>query len=146
MLDIVKKSFAFNSLGQTDLEKIVQISEKRKTQEGEILAEEKQRAAFYFLLVSGALMISMDSEKACVLDRAGDFAGFGLLSSKGLYISRVTSLLNGEVIAVSRNGLLDIIGDNSSAGEIIMENWRQFSAKKCPFLKTDNYLSAEYQY
>jgi len=146
MLDIVKKSVAFNSLGQADLEGIVQISEKRKIQEGEILAEEKQRAAFYFLLVSGALMISMDSEKACVLDSAGDFAGFDLLSSKGLYISRVTSLLTGEVVAVSRNGLLDIIGENSSAGEIIMDNWQQFSAKKFPFLKSGIDLAGDYQY
>ncbi|MEA1966914.1 MAG: cyclic nucleotide-binding domain-containing protein [Thermodesulfobacteriota bacterium] len=145
--EAIKKSAVFGLLGNDDLERIAQISVRRDLQEGDIIANRGEKAAYFFILISGVLLVSMENGKSVVMRDAGDFVGFELLSSKGRYINTLTSLLKGEVTAVRRDALLDIIEEDSDAGHSIMQSWNSFVTERVPFVKdSDADVVADYQY
>ena len=133
--NILKKVEMFKSLKHTDIEKIKLIIEKRNTIEGEVLTTPKEKADFFFILVSGDILISMEKEKSVVMSTSGDFIGMDLISSKGIYISELTALSNGKVLAINRDDFFKIIQEDSHVFQNIMDSWTVYLNKIAPFVK-----------
>ncbi len=145
-LEILKKGTIFSSLAPADLEKLGSILEKWDIQEGETLATKEERATYFFILSSGTLLIAMDEGKSAVMNRAGDFIGMELLSSKGKYINSVIALENGEVLAMKRDDFIDLIQEDSLLAETIMYHWNSFLEENFSFVAQKEIPDTAYQY
>ena len=145
--ELLQKSALFSYLKSQDLNSMASIFEKRDIQEGELLAVKGNKASFFFVLVSGTLLLDMEQEKSLILDKPGDFIGMDILSSKGKYHSNLTALTKGEILVIKRNDFLDIIQSESEAAESIMTSWTSFLSENIAFLeKSDNSGIDDYQY
>ena len=145
-LKILEKGTIFSSLAPNDLKRIGSLMEKRDIQEGETLATRGEEATRFFILASGTLLIAMGDGKTAVMDSPGDFIGMELLSSNGEYISTVTSLTRGEVLAIQREDFIDLIQEDSALAETIMHQWHAFLAETLPFVEKEASPDTEYHY
>ncbi|OQY01925.1 MAG: hypothetical protein B6I26_02895 [Desulfobacteraceae bacterium 4572_130] len=133
--NILKKVEIFKSLKHTDIEKINLIIEKRNIIEGEILATAKEKADFFFILVSGDILVSMEKEKSVVMSTSGDFIGMNLILSKGIYTSHLTALSNGKVLVINHDDFIRTIQEDSHVFQSIMTAWTIYLDKIAPFIK-----------
>ena len=145
-IEILKNSDLFITLEDVDLERVYQTMEKRDFHEGEKLAIAGEAARFFFFLISGTLLLSMENGKSAVMDRTGDFTGFEILSSKGIYKNTLIALTRGQAFAVNRNDFLKIIREDSSAALNIMQAWHNYRINKIPFIGQQKYSIDAYQY
>lgn len=145
-LKILEKGTIFNSLAPNDLKRLGSLMEKRDIQEGETLATRGEEATRFFILASGTLLIAMADGKTAVMEAPGDFIGMELLSSNGEYISTVTSLTRGEVLAVKRDDFIALIQEDSALAETVMHQWAAFLTETLPFVEPKENQGFEYQY
>ena len=145
-IELLKKSDIFAVSEDTDLKRICKIMEKRIFHEGEKLAVEGEKARFFFLLISGTILLSMENGKSVVMDKSGDFIGFEVLSYRGIYKSSLTALTKGEIFAVNRNSLLEMIQEDSPAALSITHAWHDYRIRKIPFAGQQQYSITDYQY
>lgn len=124
----------FNSLEETDLEKLSSDFEKWDLQTGDVIAQAGNLAEYYFLLEKGTLILAMDGGKAIVLDSPGDFMALELLGVKNLYKATLTALEDGSVFAVSKEAFLGFIQEDTEAAATIMEAWQIFCDEKAGFI------------
>ena len=120
--------------------------ETRDIQEGETLATRGERTTRFFILASGTLLIAMADGKTAVMDAPGDFIGMELLSSNGEYISTVTSLTRGQVLAVKRDDFIALIQEDSALAETVMHQWTAFLTETLPFVEKQASPDTEYHY
>jgi len=133
--EILKKSPVFSSLVEDDIQKLEPLFEKREIHIGDILANAKDVAGHFFLLSRGSILLAMDKGKSVVLNTAGDFIGMELLSARGVYKTTVTVLENGSLFAISRQGFLDVVQEDSPAAAAIMAAWQGYLDKTASFAK-----------
>ena len=145
-LKILEKGTIFSSLAPNDLKRIGSLMEKRDIQEGETLATSGEKATQVFILASGTLLIAMADGKTAVMENPGDFIGMELLSSNGEYISTVTSLTRGQVLAVKRDDFIGLIQEDSALAETVMHQWTAFLTETLPFVEPKENQGFEYQY
>jgi len=145
-IEILKKSDLFATIEDADLERICGIIEQRDIHEGEKLAIAGEKARFFFFLISGTLMVYMENGKSVVMDEPGDFIGFEILSSKGIYQNSLTALTKGEVFAVNRRAFLEIIREDTPAALNITHAWHDYRIHKIPFAGQQKYFLSDYPY
>ncbi len=145
-IETLRKSDLFIILEDAELKKIYEIMEKRNTHEGEKLAISGENARFFFFLISGTLLLSMEKGKSAVFDDPGDFIGLEILSSKGIYKNALTALTKGEVFAVNRNAFLNIIFENTPVSRHIIHAWNNYRLRKIPFAGQRDFFTTGYQY
>ncbi len=138
---ILGQSDIFKHLEKEDMDKIASLMDERRFQEGEELASSGGKAAFFFLLVSGTLMLSMAEGKALVMKTPGDFAGMALLSRQGVYISTVRALTDGTVFVLPRDRFLEIIKADTPAAKHIMKAWNSYLNRVAPFIRKQDFSS-----
>ena len=131
--EILKQSDIFTVIKNGELKKIYQIMEKRKVLEGEKLAMAGEKASFFFFLISGVLLLSMEKGKSVIIEKPGDFIGFQILSSKGVYRNSLISLAKGKVFAVNRKAFLEIVQADSYSALNITRAWHNYITRKIPF-------------
>lgn len=145
-LETLKKSVIFSALAPEELKRLTALMEIEDTQEGETLANKGEKAARFFILASGTLLIAMDDGKALVLDRPGDFIGMELLSSKDKYINTVIVLEPGEVFAIKQDDFIGLIQEDSATAENILHHWNTFLEENVPFVEQQETPGFEYHY
>ncbi len=143
-IEILKKSGLFAAGETDDLKRIIGIMEKRDSYEGESLAVAEDTARFFFLLISGALLLSMENGRSVVMDKPGDFIGFEVLSYRGVYKSTLISLIKGEVFIVNRNSLLEILQENSLSALNIINAWHDYRNRRFPFVEQQELFQIDY--
>ncbi len=131
---ILQSSELFKDLADQDLGALVSMCEKRMVLAGDTLAQPGHEAEFYYVLIRGVLMIAMADDRALVLATPGDFAGLELASEKGKYISTLTVLEDGEVMAVPRAEFLELIRSAPEAGQTILNAWLACIDRQASFL------------
>nr|MDA3789191.1 hypothetical protein [Desulfobacula sp.] len=89
---------------------------------------------------------AMDEGKSVVIDTAGDFIGFELLSAKGVYRTTLTVLEAGSVFAVPDQGFLAFIQEDSVAAASIMASWQEHLDKTASFAKKIEDISIPYNF
>lgn len=144
--EVLKKSVLFSTLQPQDLREIADYCETRDIQEGELLAATGNKASFFFILVSGTLLLAMENDKSIFLDKPGDFIGMDILSSHGRYHSTLTALTKGEILVIRRDDFLDIIQSDSEAANIIMTSWSRHLEENITFLEKSEDSGIDYQY
>jgi len=144
--EILKKSSVFNSLGENDIQRLETFFEKREIHPGDIIANAKDAAQFFFLLNNGTILLAMDEGKSVVLNTLGDFIGLELLSAKGIYITTLTVLEAGSVYAVSSQDFLAFIQEDSVAAAAIMASWQEYLDKTASFAKNIEDICLPYNF
>lgn len=134
MTGLLDKADIFKSCDPTIKEKLEKIAEKRVMCEGEDLAIEGREALFFFLLISGRIMVSTKEGKAVVLQNPGDFAGFELFSTQEKYISSVKSIKEGEAFFINRHKFIEVIQEDPLMAEDFMQEWEAYISSTAPFL------------
>ena len=134
-LELLSKVDIFKSLDNSTLSKIEGILEKNVVSAGEDLAVKDGQALFYFLLISGRVMLYTKDEKAVVFKEPGDFMGFEMLSSEGRYKATVKSLEDGEVFLLDSKKLLEMIEQDLLLAENIMGAFEKYLSEKAPFIE-----------
>ncbi|MFO7751845.1 MAG: cyclic nucleotide-binding domain-containing protein [Desulfobacteraceae bacterium] len=144
--NILAGSVVFSRAGAEGRQRIASIAQKWSVREGETLASPGQKASSFFLLGSGTLMLSMEEERALVLNTPGDFIAMELLSSKGVYKTRVTVLSGGHVYALERDAFLEMIREDSADAETVMHAWKTFLENTAPFVKKQDHAVTGFEY
>ncbi len=132
-IEILKRSNLFATMEVRVLREISNIMEKRSIKAGESLASAGETARFFFFLISGAVLLSMEDGKSIIMDIPGDFIGFEVLSLKGVYRVGLTALIEGEIFVVDRNAFLDIIRNDADTALDITYAWHKYKEEKIPF-------------
>lgn len=133
--DIFRQSSVFGSLEEADVIHLEQFFEKWEISPGDILATAKDRVQYFFLIGQGTLLLSMDEDRAVVLDTAGDFVGLELLSARGVCKTTVTVLEKGCVYAISSHDFLAFIQQDSEGAATVMYGWQEFLDNTAAFAK-----------
>ncbi len=141
--EVLNKVDVFKFLDDSAKKSLESILEKRVVFEGEELAKEGESALSFFILISGRVMLSTKEEKAVVLKKSGDFIGFELISSKGIYNATLKSLADGEVLLLDSSRFLEMIKEDSLMAENIVSEWEAYLLKKAPFVEKLDYFGAE---
>lgn len=144
--EVLNESSVFTSLGEEDIQRLGVLFEKRAITPGDILATAKDAAQYFFLLNNGTILLTMDEGKSVVLDTAGDFIGFELLSAKGVYRTTLTVLEAGSVFAVPNQDFLAFIQEDSVAAAAIMTAWQEYLDKTASFAKNIEDISLPYNF
>ena len=144
--EILKESSVFICLGEDERMSLAQLFEKREIQAGDILATAEDAAQYFFLLNNGTVLLAMDEGKSVVLNKAGDFIGFELLSAKGVYRTTLTVLESGSVFAVPTQDFLAFIQKESVAATAIMTAWQGYLDKTASFAKNIEDISLPYNF
>ena len=142
-IELLNKVDVFKFLDNSVKTRLASIMEKRIIHEGEGIAMTGEKAFFFFILLSGCVMLSMKKEKAVVLKDSGAFMGFELISSKGVYKATLKSLADGEIFLLDRSKFLEMIQEDSSMAESIMSEWEAYLLKTAPFVEKLDYFGAE---
>ncbi|MBF0200698.1 MAG: cyclic nucleotide-binding domain-containing protein [Desulfamplus sp.] len=133
--DILKKCFLFSTASDTYIDAISRIAISQYFQEGEVLAIKGEAVNFFFVLQAGMLMVDLDGEKALILQKEGDFAGFEILSRDHTLCSTVTALTDGKALFIKRDDFMAMLGDNPQSSEQIMQLWKDHAGHTFPFLE-----------
>ena len=141
--ELLNKADIFKALGDSVKKRFESIMEQRIVHEGEDLAVEGEHALYFFILISGRIMLSTKEGKAIVFKEPGSFIGFELLSSQGIYKTTLKSLSDGEVFFLDRSKFLAMIQDDSSMAESIMTEWEAYLLKTAPFIEKLSFTGAE---
>ena len=144
--ELLKTSEPFNALDENTLERLRDMSDKRRIQEGEILAAKGDSASLFFLLMEGSLLVALADDRALVMETPGDFIAMDILSVGGIYTSTLTALSNGSVLVFKRDDFLAFIQEDSPDAQSVMEKWHGHLAKVAPFIEKSDMLTGEYQY
>jgi CRP-like cAMP-binding protein len=134
-LELLNKVDIFKSLDDSTLNRIENILEKSLISAGEDLAVKDGQALYFFILISGRVMLYTKDEKAVVFNEPGDFMGFDLLSEEGKYKASVKSLEDGEVFLLDRKKLLEMIEQDLLLAENIMGALEKYLSEKAPFIE-----------
>ncbi len=141
--EVLNKVDVFKFLDYSAKKSLETVLEKRVVFEGEEIAKEGEQALFFFILISGRMMLSTKEEKAVVLKESGDFVGFELISSKGIYNATIKSLVDGEILLLERSRFLEMIKEDSLMAEKITSEWEAYLSKRAPFVEKLDYFGAE---
>jgi len=144
--EILYASAVFNSLGEDDIQRLAKLFEKREIHPGDILATAKDAAQYFFLLNNGTILLAMDEGKSVVLNTAGDFIGFELLSAKGVNRTTVIVLEAGSVFVVPQKDFLAVIQEDSEAAAVIMASWQEYLETTALFAKNIEDISLPYNF
>lgn len=132
---IMNGSPVFQSLEQTDMDRLAPLFRSRELQTGDILTTEGEAAQYFFLLEEGTLLLGMEDGKGLVLDSPGDFAGMEMLSVKGVYRTTTTVLAPGRAHAVLRQDFLEFIQADTQGAAAVMAAWQTVLDQRAPFAK-----------
>ncbi len=132
---VLKKSIIFNSLEETDLQRITPMFEKRELHTGDIITTAGNTAQHFFILEKGTLLLAMEDDKSVVLDSPGDFIAMELLSDRGMYKTTITALEDGVVLIIPRELFLDLIQEDTPGAAAIMQAWQRFLDQTAAFAK-----------
>lgn len=132
--NILIRSEVFHSLQTEDLERLISMMDEWRIIPGDIIAKAKEDARYFFILKQGALLLELKDDKAVVLSTPGDFVGFELVSSRGIYSTTLTALEEGVVLALPEAEFMDMIQEDSEAANDIMHAWNDYLEKTAPFL------------
>ena len=141
--ELLNKVDIFKSLDSSAKNKLENIMEKRVVCAGEDLAVNEGQALFFFILISGRVMLATQEEKAVVFKEPGDFIGFELLSSEGKYITTLKSLTDGEMFFLNRSKFLEMIQEDSPMAKNIMGLWENYLSKTAPFIEKLDFTGVE---
>jgi len=133
--DVLKKSTIFNSLEEIDFQRIIPLFEQRELHTGDILSTAGNRAQYFFILESGALLLAMEDGKSVVLETPGDFIAMELLSDRGRYKTTMTVLEDGMVFGIHRLAFLELIQEDTLGAAAIMQAWQGYLDQTAPFAK-----------
>lgn len=135
--EILKKSKVFGLLDADSVKRLAGMFDQWTIHPGDILTNSGDTAHTFFLLGKGTVLLAMDEGKAIVLDTPGDFMGLELLSAKGKYKTSLSVLEEGSVFALSRQGFMELIREDSAMAETIMDAWQEYLDAKAPFAKNN---------
>ncbi|MCD4743104.1 MAG: cyclic nucleotide-binding domain-containing protein [Desulfobacteraceae bacterium] len=141
--ELINKVDVFKTLDDSVKERLESIMEQRTVHEGEDFAVEGAQAFYFFILISGKIMLSTKEGKAVVFKESGDFIGFELLSSQGIYKTTLKSLSEGQVFFLDRSKFLAMIQEDSLMAESIMTEWESYFLKTAPFIEKPGSTGAE---
>ena len=141
--ELINKVDIFQSLSDNIKSKLEKIMEKRFIHEGEDIAVYGEQALFFFILISGRLMLSFKEGEAVILKEAGDLIAFELIASESVYTSSLKSLTQSEVFFMNHKKFLEIIQEDSSDFKNVMEQWKASLIKTVPFIEKLDFASAE---
>lgn len=133
--DVLKKSIVFNSLDETDLQRIIPLFEKRELHTGDVITTAGDTARYFFILEKGTLLLAMEKGKSVVLETPGDFIAMELLSATGVYKTTTTALEDGAVWGVSRAAFLVFIQEDTPEAAAIMDAWQDYLDQTAPYAK-----------
>ncbi len=133
--EILNRSSVFGSLEHDDIKRLAKLFLNRQIQPGDVLANAKDAAQFFFLLDKGSVLLAMEDDKSLVLNTSGDFIGMELLSAKGIYKTTLSVLEKGNIFAVPRQDFLILIQEDSNAASAIMTSWQDYLEQTAPFAK-----------
>lgn len=145
-IDILGQGAVFCDLETEDLEELLSQMECRPVQEGEHLTEKGSRAACYFILKSGMLLIAMKEGRSLIIDQPGEFIGFETLASDGVYENTVIALCRGEIWVIPREDFLSLVRQDTNAAAAIVAAWQTYLNDKAPFLTPNPAADLDYQY
>jgi CRP-like cAMP-binding protein len=134
-LELLNQVDIFRTLDSSAQGRFESIMEKRVISAGEDIAVKGGQAMFFYILISGRVMLYTQEEKAVTLNNPGSFIGFELLSSEGRYITTLKSLTDGEIFFLNRSKFLAIINEDPSMAENIMSLWRTYLMEIAPFIE-----------
>ena len=141
--EVLNKVGIFKFLEESAKNRLESIMEKRVIYEGEDLAVKGEKALYFFVLISGRVMLSSQEEKAVVLNKSGTFIGFELISVQDVYNATLKSLADSEVFLLDRSKFLEMIEEDSLMSENIMSEWEAYLLKTAPFVEKLDYFGAE---
>lgn len=144
--EILKKSKVFGLLDEDSVTRLAGLFDQWTIHPGDVLTNAGDTAHTFFLLGKGTVLLAMEGGKAIVLDAPGDFMGLELLSAKGIYKTSLSVLEEGSVFAISRQGFMDLIQEDSAMAETIMDAWQDYLETKAPFAKNNEGLSLVQQF
>jgi thioredoxin reductase (NADPH) len=113
----------FPSLSAAQLARVARLAERRATTEGEVLFAPGDRVGHLFVLLAGEIEIvrpGLPGDDLITVHAAGEFTGeMNMLSGRGsLVAGRVR--VGGEVLALARDRLRDLVQTDAELGAVIM--------------------------
>ncbi len=140
--ELLAKVEIFNSLDDNFLVRLENIMEPRNIFKGEDLAVHGGEALYFFILISGRIMLYAEDGKAVIFNSPGDFMGFDLLALNDRYRTGLKSLNQGEVLQFNRIGFLELIHEDPAMADIIMDAWETYLLKTAPFIGAPDSIGA----
>ncbi len=128
---------AFPTLTPQQVSRIAARGRRRTTARGEVLADAGDKAAPFFVVVSGeiqALRPGENGETLIVSHRAGQFSGESNMISGRRAVARLRMSEPGEVIQLDREQLLALIQTDAELSEVLM---RAFILRRLRLISRD---------
>lgn len=144
--EVFSRSSIFSSLGEEGMKRLEPLFEKREIDPGDILAAAEETAQFFFLLISGTVLLAMEEGRSVVLRTSGDFIGLELLSVKGVYKTTITVLEKGSVLAIPRQNFLSFIQEDSPEASALITSWQDYLDATAPFAKNIEDIRLPYNF
>src|SRR5205823_5597262 len=113
----------FPTLTPAQIARIAAHGRKRPIQRGEIIVEQGDRVAPFFVVTAGEVEVvrpSITGELLVTVHRPGQFSGEVNMLSGRRALMRVRARQSGEVIELDRERMLALVQTDAELGEIIM--------------------------
>ncbi len=91
------------------------------TIEGEELIREGDHAHTFFIILRGHFMIHYRDGRALTLNQRGDIIGWSTVISPFQYTANVTSLTEGELLAIPGDRFLELVQGHAALGEKLVK-------------------------
>ena len=136
----IKSLALFSELTPDEWKEIFPLLHRAWLIEGEQLAQEGEMAHTLDILLKGHLMIHFRDGRAITIERKGDIIGWSSVISPFQYTANVTSLTEGEVLALPGGKFLELLQSNAAIGEKLLKKINETIAQRRSIRKKSDEL------
>jgi ATP/ADP translocase/HEAT repeat protein len=109
--DFLSDADIFSDLKTEDLAKIAAITDEREYEEGEVLFSQRDAGSEMFMIVSGRVRATRDSEEAFVADRGESVGTLALIDARPREFTAV-AVRPTRALVIDRSDFMDLLRDN----------------------------------
>ena len=120
----------FEDLSSDELEILCPIVHQVIVSEGEMLTGKGLAAHTLYTMLSGNVMVSYKDDRAITLHKKGDLVGLSVGVVPSVYKGTAVALTEGELLAISRQDLVDLIQGHNQLGDKIMKKMSVVSSDR----------------
>lgn len=129
-MNTLKSIPLFEDLSFDELEILSPIVHPVLAGEGEMLTGSGMAAHTLYIVVAGNVMVSYKDDRAISLHSKGDLVGLSVGVVPSVYKGTAIALTDGELLAISRQDLVDLIQGHNELGDKIMKKMSAVAAER----------------
>lgn len=120
----IKESDLFKGVSQRFITKIANNSEEANFKKNAIIFKTGEKASHFFVLVEGAIDISLGKRESAHMSvsKPGEIFGWSALVEPYVYTANAKATKDAKVIKISRNLVEQLIGEHPAEGLAVLKN------------------------